>query len=110
MSPSFFAVSMSAIISRSASRSSVRELRSSAAALMSAGSSSGDFRRDAAELDDMTADRDAELAERSFRQIAPAATRAVVSRADARSRMSRASSRSYLSMPGKVRVTRDADA
>ena len=44
-------------------------------------------------------------------QTAPAATRAVVSRADARSRMSRASSRSYLSTPvrsawpGRTRVT-----
>ena len=50
----------------------------------------------------------------SFRkrlQTAAAATRAVVSRADARSRMSRASSRSYLSIPvrsawpGRTRVT-----
>ena len=59
----------------------------------------------------MASDADAELAMRNRLQMAAAATRAVVSRADARSRMSRASSRSYLRMPvrsawpGRTRVT-----
>ena len=89
-----------------------REVRG-AGALPQGGGSPGppDSGHDGADRDDVTRRRRSPSAPRSFRQTAPAATRAAVSRALARSRMSRRSWRSYLrpparsAWPGRGRVT-----
>ena len=109
--PSRFAASMRAIISRLGVGVERAQRRRVGRGVEVRRHLSRTRRIDAAEVHEVAADAYAELARGSVLQIAPAATRAVVSRADARSRMSRASSRSYLSMPvrsawpGRTRVT-----
>ncbi len=108
--PARLAASMRSIMSASAFASSVRSCEASDASLRFAGIGSG---RSASTPPRCTRWLPTETPSCSSRRraMAPAATRAVVSRADARSRMSRASSRSYLRIPvrsawpGRTRVT-----
>jgi len=110
VSPAAFAASIRAIISRSASGSRHRTRLSSATALSGVGSGRG-TRATTPPSSTTWLPISTPNASSRIRHRAPAATRATVSRALARSRMSRASRRSYLrtptksACPGRGRVT-----
>ena len=111
VSPSFFAASISRIMASVACWSRQRVGDRSAASLSGVGSGSGTFA-----LTEPNATTwlpiSTSKCDRSFRHTAPHATRAAVSRALARSRMSRASALSYLrtptrsACPGRGRTSR----
>ncbi len=98
VSPARRAASIASIIRRSASGSSVRNGESSTAAFRSTGSSAAGVAATSPSRTTWLPIVMPNSASRRF-AMAPAATRAVVSRADARSRMSRASVRSYFRIP-----------
>ena len=100
-SPSLAAALISATIAASAPASKQRTSDSSTAARSAGPGRSAAFERTAAHLDDVGDDRRCRARASSSLASVPAATRAAVSRAEARSSTSRASVKPYFCMPAR---------